>query len=87
MEGFITVIIAVSCLGAYALVYRYFKAPFFIFLSLALFFLSCYAITSYFHVPAYPEAAADTSMALAGALFVSTALQLKYMFKIAGVGI
>jgi hypothetical protein len=86
MEAIIAVIIAVSCLGAYVQACRYFKAPFFIFLSTAIFLLSCGAITSCFNTPAYLDAATDSCLVLAGALMAIAAWQLEYAFKLAGGG-
>jgi len=70
----------------FALVYRSLRAPFFLYLSAAAFFMACPVLITFSAVPG-AGALSDLSLALSGAGMGVASLQLAYSFRLAGDGL
>lgn len=77
---------AVACIAIFLLVYRSLRAPFFLYLSAAAFFMACPSLITSFAVPG-AGALSDLSLALCGASMAAGSLQLAYSFRLAGDGL
>lgn len=78
---------AATCIVILLLVYRSLKAPFFLFLSAAAFFMACASIALVFSTTPEAGALSDLSLALCGASLGAASLQLTYSFRLAGDGL
>jgi len=70
----------------FALLYRSLRAPFFLYLSAAAFFMACPSLIT-FSAVARAGALSDLSLALSGAGMGAASLQLAYSFRLAGDGL
>lgn len=75
---------AAACLATFRWSYRSFKAPFFLYLRIAIFSLACAAAALYFNAWLPAGALSDLGLASFGAMLAAASRQLLYSFRLAG---
>ncbi len=80
------IVASAACLIIFVLVYRSLRAPFFLYLSAAAFFMACPSLITFSAVPG-AGALSELSLALCGASMGAGSLQLAYSFRLAGDGL